>query len=172
MTRSSPISSVRVEKKLTRSLWQKHVFGVVLNSAEWAGSPAVWVEWKEVGLRGVRLVQLFRPPNGSILLKCEACTFLTRYNKSINCVWRCACVWYTCVCAHHAWRGNRCHLNRKYPLPFGTIDVTVTAHSSAHHNPGWHMLYNENAWYRRRSIIRSLGHTCMQTHMHMHIPRS
>lgn len=42
-----------------------------------------------------------RPPNGSILLKCEACTFLTRYNKSINCVCVCTCVCAMWVCTTH-----------------------------------------------------------------------
>lgn len=36
-------------------------------------------------------------PNGSILLICAACTFLTHYNKSINCVR----VSVMCVCTMH-----------------------------------------------------------------------
>lgn len=46
-----------------------------------------------VGCGGVR------SPNGSILLKCEACTFLTHYNKSINCV--CGGGGVMCMCAMH-----------------------------------------------------------------------
>lgn len=56
-----------------------------------------------VGGEGYRRVEgaAVRPPNGSILLKCEACTSLTRYNKSISRAWVCTCARYVCVRVTH-----------------------------------------------------------------------
>lgn len=120
--------------------------------------------WNELG--GARwgagvVGAIVRPPNGPILLKCEACTFLTRYNKSINCVWVCTWERYVCVCTMHEekiwW-----HLNRKYPRSFSSIDVTVTvtAKRSAHHNAGWHMPHNGYALYHERNNHTYKG-TCV-----------
>lgn len=53
MTRFLPISPPHV-KKLTRSLWQKHVFDAAFDSAEWAGTQIGCAGCEEVRYRGVR----------------------------------------------------------------------------------------------------------------------
>lgn len=85
-----------------------------------------------------------RPPNGSILLQCEACTFLTRYNKSINGEWVCSCVRAPCM--------KRKLVTSKQEIspslsPSIDVTVTLTANSTAHHNTRWHMPHNGNALY-------------------------
>lgn len=75
-----------------------------MDSAERTGTPTGWGGEVTEGSGGRGVHAAVCPPNGSILLKCEACTFLTRYNKSISCVRvcvACACVRCMCVRAMH-----------------------------------------------------------------------
>lgn len=63
----------------------------------------------KVDLRGVRWNEggwawgfsVLCPPNGSILLKCEACSFLTCRNKSISCVRVSLCMHQAPMCFMH-----------------------------------------------------------------------
>lgn len=166
MTRSFPISPAHA-KKLTRSLWQKHVFGAVLDSAEWAGTRAGWVGWEEVGLRRVRWGErgaVIRPPNGSILRNVKpALSWHAIINLSIVCGWVRAVA--LCVCAPCMKRKLVASKQEISPsLLLYRCDSHSNSNSSAHHNTGWHMPYNGNASYHWGTNISSQGHTCMHTH--------
>lgn len=162
MTRSSPISPARVKKKkkkkrLTRSLWQKHVFGAVMDSAERTGTPTGWGgEVTEGSGGGEGCMQQFARQMGPFCWNVKpALSWHAIINLSVVCV----CALH--VRARHAWRGNWWHLNRKYPLPFSSIDVTVTVRASisSHRNAGWHMPYNGNTLYRLGTNTHSQEHT-------------
>lgn len=161
MTRSSPSSPARVKKKKEKEkadaklvtetcIRCRYGFG-------WADWHANWVGGEVTeGSGGEGCMQQFARQMGPFCWNVKpALSWHTIINLSVVCV----CALH--VRARHAWRGNWWHLNRKYPLPFSSIDVTVTVRASisSHHNAGWHMPYNGNTLYRLGTNTHSQEHT-------------